>query len=110
MDKNKTNQLIEKLEKLTGKKIVILERDIDKGTKKNFYLATSEFERALNRLKKFYVSQSSVHPELKSFSKRVEKLEELFNDVFKLTETYLNEPEKEETKPQGLNQQYNTFS
>jgi hypothetical protein len=88
---NKQLQILKKqLEKLTDKKVKLVEADITRQHKKKFYGVTADFEREANRLVNFYEVNVAEHYDMKPLLRRLKRLLSNIEDVFSQTELYLD--------------------
>lgn len=93
MKDGKLHLMVEKLEKLTGKKVNLQEQpEITKQFKKRFYGVTADFDREAKRVLAFFEANAESHPDLKPLVTRFKRLMGRVDEVFTHTELYLDSP------------------
>lgn len=93
---NSSKALIEKLETITNKKVILKEEEITRQIKKQFYGVTADLEREAKRVINFYERSVPLHPDLKSVLIRVKRSLQGMENAFMLTEAYLNSDKGQE--------------
>jgi hypothetical protein len=88
-----TLKLIEFLEKLSKKKVVLQETEITSKLKNEFYSPVAAFEREAQRVISFYEKNLPTHKELKGSYIKFKRAYNTAKAAFKLTEIYLSSPE-----------------